>query len=467
MQLLALRGQLERVVEHVRYLVKDRHEKPNLKLYSALLLGHIDPAHGSVEGMLKLLAEMKEHGIAPDAGAYHNILKVLAVHPDYLVRDQILDDMRRRWFELNSDGWHDLVVGLLRDRNLELAKEKLEHMQREGMKVQTWLYDTFTYVLLGREEIDEAMAMLKYRIVEEGGAISANVWYALLDTASRCYHYAGTVYAWRKEVEPNHVHPADGICINVLNTASRVGDCDLAMDVFRILGNRSFRFELNHYEALLEAYLVNKDLKTALTILSIMKSAGLEPDEGTTRSLVRDLRQRRDRPAQAMGMLSTLHSENRPIPTAAVNAIIEASIALDQLDEGIQHYRALHSLCSDGPNTSTFNTIFRGCTYARRKDLALFHAAEMRALKIQPSALTLDRLVLVCLQEPDYDDAFRYMGEMTARKWPLRPGTSMALIRRCVEARDERVWDLIARRGMDRVEADKLRAWVRAQWEQT
>lgn len=75
-QLLASRGQYDNVQTHVHYLVRERHEEPNIRLYSALILANVDPLNGSVEALVALLDEMETERTTPDSRTYHNILKV-------------------------------------------------------------------------------------------------------------------------------------------------------------------------------------------------------------------------------------------------------------------------------------------------------------------------------------------------------------------------------------------------------
>lgn len=96
--------------------------------------------------------------------------------------------MRQHWFNLTPDGWHDLVVGLLRDGQFEMALENLETMQKENIKIDDWLSDLVIYTLLDLEEFDEALKMIERRNTLDGAAISANLWYQLLDRASRAFH---------------------------------------------------------------------------------------------------------------------------------------------------------------------------------------------------------------------------------------------------------------------------------------
>lgn len=195
-----------------------------------------------------------------------------------------------------------------------------------------------------------------------------------------------------------------------------------------------------------------------------MKDSGIEPEEGSTRSLFQHLRQDVKRPQQAFTILRELREGGRTIPTAAVNCLIQASVHLEVLTPAIEHYKQLHTLCPDGPNTATFNALFRGCNTAHRKDLAMFLASEMLALKITPDALTYDRLLLVCLDQDDYEDAFRYFEEMKGRGWTPRRGTLVAMMKKCAERGDERAFEMYREMQAEGMEIARTRRWLRDNW---
>lgn len=354
-------------------------------------------------------------------------------------------------------------------------------MQREGVQVKTWLHDMFIYLLCDVEEFDEATRLLKTRVVGGETNISASLWFYYLDTASRAFHvcftccfnilalanmskYEATLYAWMKRVESAYLNPPSGICLNVLMTAARHGDARLATDVFRVLGNRKTKFELHQYETLVEAYVGSGNVETAMTILCIMKATGIEPEEGSTRPLYLYFRQDPERPKAAFDILRELHQAGRAVPTTAINSIIEASIHLDDLPQAIDQYKQLHTFCPDGPNTATFNALFRGCNTAHRKDLAMFLASEMLALNVKPDVLTYDRLLLVCLDQDDYEDAFSYYEEMKGRGWVPRQGTLVAMVKKCAERGDERAFEVYQDILGKSMETGKIRKWLRENW---
>lgn len=338
-----------------------------------------------------------------------------------------------------------MVVGLIRERQLELALDTLDQMQKEGTKVDSWLYDLIIYTFCSVEEFDSAVNLMQHRISSGEIHISPSLWYYLLDTASRALHHRGTLFAYKARVESSYLNPSAGICINILSTAARHGDIYLATSTLRILGRRSGNpIQLHHYEALLETYMTAKDIRTSFTLLTIMAAAGNPPIESSTRPIFTYLKQSSSLVATAVSLLEELREQDRQIPIQAVNVIMEAYIFHRDLASALSIYKTLHKFGDSlNPNTATFNLLFRGCTQAARKDLAMFLASEMVALKVAPDGLTYDRLTLVCLNsENSIDDAWRYYEEMRGLGWWPRDGTAMALARRACVRGDQRIWRL-------------------------
>ncbi|KAL8695809.1 MAG: hypothetical protein Q9224_003143 [Gallowayella concinna] len=436
-------GDYSRIREALRILIQERGVKPDRRHYQALLLANINAQHGSPVEVARILENMEEEGIVLDSAAYHAIIKVLAVHPDYLVRRQVLEELRQRWFTLSNDGWHDVIVGLLRDKQLELAVETLQSVQQEGIRVQPWLFDLLIFNLCDVGEYDEALSILRFRVDNGEQLISGNVWHYLLDTASSAFHHAATLFVWRRRVGTSYLNPSSGLCLNVLHTAARHGNFRLATDVVRVLSNRNQTLQLYHYEALIEAY-VPAELRTAFTLLTLMASSGTPPAVSSTRPIFLYLCESSHLPDTALSILRQVAKHRRDLPAEAVNVVIEAYIYHDKFDQALDTYKTLHTACPSGPVTSTFNTLFRGCR--ARKDTAMFLASEMVALKVAPDALTYDRLILVCLEakvdKEDFEDAWRYFEEMRGAGWWPRSGTAIALAKRCCLLRDERIWQL-------------------------
>ena len=260
------------------------------------------------------------------------------------------------------------------------------------------------------------------------------------------------------------------MCLSILNLAARYADPELATAAIRELSARRTALNSYHYEALLEAYIGTGELKTAFRILGIMSKAGIEPDIRTTRPLFLYLSRNVFLPQEAWEVLKTMHGDGHVIHIGAVNVILEANVKFENIESSIDFYKQLHTICEPGPNTETFNILFQALREGS-KDVAMFLAAEMRALKVKPDHLTYDRLILVCLTEPDYGDAFLYLDEMETagqsrgEKWWMRPGTVLAFVKRCLAEKDKRVWQLLTEMEKRKYSvAAKLRLWVESNW---
>lgn len=96
--------------------------------------------------------------------------------------------MRERWLDLSPDGAHDVAAGLIRDGQLEMALARLESMEHQRMRIEHWLWDMMIYMLLDREEIDEALKIIKRRFQNDDRNVTPNMWFYLMEIASRCLH---------------------------------------------------------------------------------------------------------------------------------------------------------------------------------------------------------------------------------------------------------------------------------------
>ena len=72
----AVKGNYSLTREIVSILVKERGQKPNLRLYDALLLANMDNQDGSAGEVARLLDEIAVEGLTPDSATYHAALKV-------------------------------------------------------------------------------------------------------------------------------------------------------------------------------------------------------------------------------------------------------------------------------------------------------------------------------------------------------------------------------------------------------
>ncbi|OAA62560.1 bar domain containing protein [Niveomyces insectorum RCEF 264] len=565
---------LDRIQTFARYLLDKRHEKPTAALCETLVRAncHTSGSADAVRDVLRLLQEAK---VDATPSLYHAALAVLAVHPDYMLRNAVLKDMQARWIELTPEGQQSVAVGLLRDGQYERALDQLEALATAGPGfAPSWLLDIFIYVLAQNGFVDDALRIVNHRLLQPpplpappprhqqklhdgsgdggnasiggggvsggGGGVSPNVWWFLLDTCCRRGHYAGLAYVWRRAVRPGRLAPSDAMALDVLTLAARRGNAALAAEVLQLLAARGTKLGLPHFEAVLDAYANAGAVDKALQALCIMQDAGVVPDPGSTRSLYVRLTQQRGgggrqkngrqegkTPAAvisgAVHALFDLRNKYGGVPLAAFNVVLEAMLAFtpdgsevqkepqqhqqQQQQRNEQHddndtsagvgvgaaldlYRHVRQLCPAGPNRATFRLLAARCTTPQHLH---FLASEMRAFGFSPEGDLVDRLVCAHAQSGSLDVALRYVydllgvpegateadgpvsfddpvmadeGSTTTSQPPLRTwisrSTTAALVRRCVDEEDPRLWEVIAAgrargRPMDGVLREVLR----------
>ena len=478
LKVAAAKGEYYKALEVVEFLVRERREKPSVEHYNALILSNISPDPGSAWRVHELLEEMQKAGLQLDAATCHAILKVLAVHPDHLLRANILEYMRSQWMSVSDMGEHDVTAGLLRERLFEQALERLDSMGRQNMRVQGWLLDMFVYMLCEAGEVDEAFHIMQGRHLGGELNMSRLLWHYFLDQASAADHVDATLLAWKTQVNLGYLNPSSGTCLNVMTTASRAGDAHLTTAVFTHLSKRGEVFKPMHYQLLIDAYLAASppDLNRALSILTLMPSEKLQPTSWQTRSIFQHLKQSPDLIHESMAYLRTLHEDNRTIPIAALNVLIEAWTHQRNLPEAMKIYKQIHTFAplngtpqTTFANIETFNMLLRGCRTANPPDeaQASFLVAELLALRVLPTALTYDRLILVFVAAAQHhldiasdstgpdsekslaranlllDWTFRHFTDMQDMEWMPRFGTVEKLATLLAKVKDTRCWDVL------------------------
>ncbi|KAI1469661.1 uncharacterized protein F4812DRAFT_419872 [Daldinia caldariorum] len=444
-------------VKLVEYLVKERKEKPNTVLYECLIRANVDKSRGSAEVAGRLLEEMRKLRVPTTAQIYQAILEVTAVHPDYVLRNTALFEMKNRWYSPTTEDSVNIVIGLLRDNQYELALEKLEELGKTSLHIPLWLYDIFLYTFGDLGFHEEALSILKHRMKVENlvkEPLSLNSWQFLLDVFSRDAFYEGIKFIWDRSVSPGYINPPDGTVLNIINAASNHADASLAISAIQMLSNRGKKLELHHYEALVDIHAQQNELSKAFTTLCISAKADLRPSLSSTRSIYRVLRNSPEETDKALAVLNDLRLHHR-VPAAAFNVVLEATELHHGFQAALDLYRSVRQICADGPDLETYHILFSHCTMRKSMN---FLFAEMQNFSIEPTQATYDHLVRISSMQDNYEQAFAFLEKMQSCKtggipnnWWISRDSALALIRRCIHSEDIRAQELIEecrKRGM-------------------
>jgi hypothetical protein len=170
-----------------RYMIWQRGYKPDREMYASLILanGHTD---GSAATVRSLLDQMHRQGISLETAECLTVLKVLAVHPDYVLRAETIQHMERGWHGLSGDTHHLIIAGMLRGLQLEQAVDELEAMVRNDIGVEIWLYDLTVAVLTNVGELEEALRVMRMRLENAGPEGLNPIWTFMLEAAAESFN---------------------------------------------------------------------------------------------------------------------------------------------------------------------------------------------------------------------------------------------------------------------------------------
>ncbi|KAK7721172.1 hypothetical protein SLS64_001467 [Diaporthe eres] len=448
---------------------------PDTFLYETLLMAHA-ATDGSADAVKELLREMRHKKLPWSSTAYHAALQALAIHPDYLLRSNIIKEMKERWLEISPEGHQHIAIGLLRDEQYELALEKLHEMNDKGIQIEGWVYDIFIYVFGKMEFLDDALRIVRHRL-DNGHEVPVNVWYFLLDVCSKGQNIAATRYIWNRAVQQGIVNPSDGVALNVLNMAAVYGDTELCTPVIEYLASRGTRLNRYHYEALIDAHAAQGNVEKALEVYCIMHVAGVEVTNSSTGSLAFALTRDPsliDQVIQAMSGLREQHRVPITVFNCVLNEIVKADVEQpdDSFAKALGLYRRIREFVPDGPNLETFRNLLWKCT---RPELAQFFLGEMIHFGIRPNLIITKHMYRINVEfhGPSHraKDYFFKVAPHLKTGRDLSKGQrkaevmdiSVKLIKRLIVERDPEAWrilDICTKNGLEDGTINALRAEV-------
>ncbi|RFU79305.1 pentatricopeptide repeat [Trichoderma arundinaceum] len=436
-----------RIVQLVQHLLTVENQPITPFFYECLMDAMAHP-RGSVDGVRRLLDDMVEQGMKPTLELCNGALRAMMNHPDYVLRQEILSVMQEYWFTIDTSVKQTVAVGLLRDEQYELAYARLTEMIEQGAKIDPWVYDIFILVFGKLGFLDEMLQLL-YRRKSIGGSSDAlviSLTYYALDMCSQAYHHAGTLFGWLSVVQNHLVQPSDGIIENVLGTAARNADAQLATEALGMMSERT-RAQTHHYEAVVEAFAGSGDLAEAIRTLCIMRENGIRISRGHTRTIHKVLRSRPELLAGAEAAVREA-ARARPVPRAAATVVVESIAEAHGSEKALFLYRDLPKLCSvESPNARMIQElIIHSADEATAKLLGKEYAAQISEDDDPTrSTSTYTRLIARCAEIGEMDLAFRFVKQAMASGITRSRNSKWisVLVEQAITREDSRIWPVV------------------------
>ncbi|KPA43444.1 hypothetical protein FLAG1_03623 [Fusarium langsethiae] len=496
-----VKNKFQRTIHIVKYLLKYRQYPLNPLIYESMMSAMAYP-DGSSQGVRRLLEDMREQNVPLTAEMCYLALQALTVHPEHLLREKVVKLLDDYWFELTQSARQNIALAMLREGQHELAMDKLDELLDGPNQVDLWVYDIFI-LELGRVGFeDEMLRLLKRRKHARGtDAPFRNIQLMALDMFSQAFHYEGTLYLWDEAVKTSIHNPSNGTLENILATAARHGDTDLASQAVAKLSSRG-KLSQHHHDAVIEGYANAEDIAEAFSVLNVLQKTGWLEDQGTTRPLYRALLRNRDLIDTAASTIETMHKEG-PVPLDAVMVTVEAMAKTRTSEAAMPLFRNAYLLSGRSPRFSNIGHLVKHSVKTETKyELAKMCYVELSKTKIPTTATiesdhaatttpnepmsdkvasdketnietaapktwlerenamaALNVIIPICAEAGDFELAFKLIGYAKAavpqyvqlQGGGRRPDTTLwrssewvePFVKMALDAEDSRVWDII------------------------
>ncbi|KAM0248621.1 hypothetical protein ACHAP5_003347 [Fusarium lateritium] len=485
-------NRFSRIINIVRYLLKFREYPLDALIYESMLAAMAAPS-GSSGGIRRILADMRDQNIPLNADVCYLALEALTVHPEYVLRQEVMEIMDKHWFEYTISAKQNIAVAMLREGQHELAMDKITQLMNEAERIDLWVYDVFILEYGRMSFFDEMLYLLKQRKHAKGtDAPFRNIQLMALDMFSQGFHHAGTLFVWADAIKTSIHNPSNGILENVLATAARHGDADLATEALDKLSRRG-KLDQYHHDAIVEAFANAGDVEGAFVTLNTLQNAGWVVDQGTTRPILQALLKDVGLIHKSVYAIHTMHKEG-PVALDAVMVTIEALARTQTSEAALPLFRDTYRFTGRNPRCSDIENLLRYCEGMETKyELAKAYNAEIAKMDLVPStsaqnvvsahdesgqdeidfdvtvskswmdqtdaAAAFNMMIPACAEKGDFELAFKFIDlAKAATLEPIKvssdrrvPGSTLwrssewvePFVKKALDAEHPRVWELV------------------------
>ncbi|GJE94436.1 hypothetical protein PsYK624_106060 [Phanerochaete sordida] len=414
--------------------MKEQGIKPNYATYESLLEACKDAA--LVDEAMAVFEDMLANGIMPQRPIFHHLIQAVRYEPVETAL-KIWNLMLARGISPTEATYELLITNLARYDMFEFALQKLAEMGDAGLKPTLKIAQSIITMAcdLGHPRLAVELAEGFER--SSVRRLDGVVWVKCLIASAEALYADGVLTCWEQVVQKMKITPDEGCCISVLHTAGRHGLSSLAPSVVEVLQSMNVTWEEHHFAPVVEAFCRDGNLKEAFGVLELMRTNDVPPTLETASPIYEAISGSADSLDDAYAILVDMHEGSRTVDVAAFNVVIQACVALLDLQRALGTYQSASEL-NVKPNADTYNLLLSACVTAGHRQLGDRLINDMREAGIAPDVRTYERLILLCLTQPTYEDAFYYLEEMKTRS--LRPTLLIyeSIVRKCFSAGDSR-----------------------------
>lgn len=343
-----------RIRELLSHLLGKERMPLNIFAYEAMMDCIASPS-GNPRAVRRMLAQLGSADIEPSAQICDAALRALASHPNHVLRAETIKFMVASGLEITSEAADSILVAKLREGQHEAAYLELLERHNSAARPVSWVYDIFIVEFGAQRHLDEMLELLDARKSLAEDDVYSQLAYYTLDVCSARYHQAGTSKAWSQIGNMARSSLPDGILENIMGTAARHGDAELATAILDIISKRQ-RVHGYQYEMVAEAQLQSGDIIDAMRVYSVMQ----ESDHVVSKSAVARFRQLlladSTNLTTAEAALDELRAVRR-VPQAMVEAIIEVKARSFGTEAVLPLYDRIKQLSESEPSADVIQDL--------------------------------------------------------------------------------------------------------------
>jgi hypothetical protein len=208
------------------YLIVQRQLQPTAVHYEAAVVANCDPMHGSAEYAQTLAENARASGLQAASLLDTALLQVLAVHPNQVMREALLKQVRQQWVEVPETARFWNVASLLREGQTEIAQLELKTLQAQNVEVPDWVWLLLAHEHCSRHDF-EALICLLHDFHDQRVRLPRQTASHILTEAANYGHKPTVHWIWMRHVQPGFVRPDKACCDTVAQLAAKEKDFTL------------------------------------------------------------------------------------------------------------------------------------------------------------------------------------------------------------------------------------------------
>ncbi|KAI9571057.1 hypothetical protein HD554DRAFT_2238899 [Boletus coccyginus] len=372
-----------------------------------------------------IVDDMTAMDIPLDRQSYHHLLHMSSTFSDHAASRwsladtmwQVMDEMKKQGIEPDEQMYAFIIRHATATESLKLALQYMHEMNNLGLVPPLTTTQEVIQLTADMDLPKLAVEIAQNFESRSPRRLGSETWMSCLTSSADMLYPEGVKLCWHKVVHALNLTLNEGACLSVLYTCACHGLSDLALDVMQVLQGKGVDpWHKHHFAPLVEALCKDGKLKEALHVLDAMHKQCINPTSETTWPFTEFLQHDIDRIDGIWQVLDQRQHEGNMVDPLILNSIIQVSVVLDDLQRAMGAYKAFSNYdCK--PSVETFNSLLSGCVIAKHRNLGDKLLLDLKQAAVKPDAKTYEHIILLCLTQPTYNDAFFYLEEMKTLKF--------------------------------------------------